>query len=149
MTARVEIVAALATLLDNFMAANPTLLRHRFTTRPPSLVTDLPCAYIDLRPETIHYDSAIRDRVMSPSIVFVDQLTDNQETLARFDLLVDTFTDYVDANPFNGKLLSGNAVWSDATWNDERETLGGDGQGAPAMAARFTFVNVLYKATRL
>ncbi len=144
MTARVEIVAGLLSMLDTFIAANPTLLRRRFKVRPPSLVTDLPCAYIDLRPETIHYDSAIRDRVMQPSIVFVDQLTDNGETMARFDTLVDTFTEFLDGHPY---LAAGNGVWSDGTWSDESETLGGD-PPAQAAAARFTFNDVLFKSGR-
>lgn len=145
MSARVEIVAGLLTLLDTFIAANPTLLRSRFKVRPPSLLVDLPTAYIDLRPETVHYDSSMRDRVMQPSIVFVDQLTDNGETMGRFDTLVDTFTDFLDGHPY---LASGNGVWSDGTWADESETLGGEGEGARAAAARFTFNDVLFKSGR-
>lgn len=146
MTARVEVVAGLLALLDAFIAANPTLLRRRFKSRPPSLVTDLPCAYIDLRPETVGYMNSMRDRVMSPSVVFVDQLTDNGETMARFDQLVDTFTDFLDDYPY---LAAANAVWSNGTWTDESETLGRpEDQTAPAAAARFTFNDVLYKSGR-
>ena len=148
MTARVEIIEGTLALLDAFIAANPTLLRRRFKSRPPSLVTDTPCAYIDLRPETVAYANSVRDRVMSPSVVFVDRLTDNGETMGRFDQLVDTFTDFVDAYPYL-VVARNNGVWSSGTWTDESETLGRpeDGQ-APAAAARFTFNDVLYKSPR-
>ncbi len=147
MTARVEVVTTILSMLDTFIAANPTLLRRRFKVRPPSLVTDLPCAYIDLRPYTVAYTASVRDIVMSPSIVFVDQLTDNGDTMERFDTLVDAFTEFLDGYPY---LAAGNAVWSNATWADEAETLGrpGDGQ-APAAAARVTFNDTLYKAPRV
>lgn len=146
MTARVEVVTRLQTILTAFEAANPTLLRRHFKVRPPSLVTDLPCAYIDLRPYTVAYMNSTRDIVMSPSIVFVDRLTDNGETMERFDILVDTFTEFLDDYPY---LAAGNAVWSNSTWVDESETLGRpeDGQ-APAAAARVTFNDVLYKSGR-
>lgn len=152
MGARVNLVAGMLDVLDQFIAANPTLLVRRFKVRPPTLVTDTPCAYIDLRPESIHYDNSIRDRVFSPSIVFVDRLTDNGETMDRFDTLIDAFTDFADNYPLLA-LVSGvrsNGVWSDATWADESETLGSsDGTTAPAAAARFTFNNVLYKEGRI
>jgi len=147
MGGRVDLVTGLVAILDSFIASNPTLLRRRFTVRPPSLVTDLPCAYIDLRPETIHYDSAMRDRVASPSIVFVDIVTDNGESMQRKDVLVDAFTEHLDLHPL---ILTGNGVWSDGTWSDERENLGRpEDNDAPALAVRFTFNDVLIKDQRI
>jgi hypothetical protein len=146
MNARTEVVAKMLSILAAFHAAHPTLLVRSFKVRPPSLVTDTPCAYIDLRPFTVHYDSSMRDLVLSPSIVFVDRLTDNGETMDRFDTLIDTFTEFLDAYPY---LAVGNAVWSNGTWTDEAENLGRpDGQEAPAAAARFTFNDALYKSGR-
>lgn len=157
MGARQDIIRGLLGLLDDYIAANPTLLRRRFKVRPPTLITDTPCAYIDLRPETVHYDSAIRDRVFQPSIVFVDRLTDNGETMDRFDALVDSFSDFIGTNQMPYAYLSltaagvrSNGVWSQGTWSDEQESLGSpDGSLAPAAAARFTFTDVLYKDSRL
>lgn len=147
MGGRVDLVTGLLAILDGFKAANQTLLRRRFTVRPPSLVTDLPCAYIDLRPETIHYDSAMRDRVASPSIVFVDQLTNNGETMQRMDVLADAFTEYLDNHPL---ILTGNGVWSDGTWSDESANLGRpEDNDAPLLALRFTFNDILIKDSRL
>lgn len=145
MTARTEIVAGLLSMLASFQASNPTLLRRSFRSRPPSLVTDLPCAYIDVIPETVSYDNSIRDRILSPSIVFVDRLSDNGEVTDRFLTLVDTFGEFLDHNPY---LASGNAVWSDGAWSTESATLGGDGDPPNATAARFTFTNVLFKSAR-
>lgn len=147
MAGRVDLVTGLLAILDAFIAANPTLLRRRFTVRPPSLVTDLPAAYIDLRPYTVHYDSAMRDLVASPSVVFVDRLTDNGETMQRMDSLIQAFTEHLDGYPY---LTSGNAVWSDGTWSDETENLGHpEDRDAPMLAARFTFTDVLIKDPRL
>lgn len=138
-------------MLNAFQAANPTLLRRVFRVRPPSLVTDTPCVYIDLRPEKIHYDNSIRDRVFSPSVVFVDRLTDNGETMDRFDVLIDAFVDHVDNYAhLTGTGTTLNNVWSDATVADESENLGNpDGTTAPAAAARFTFNDVLFKEGRI
>lgn len=147
MGARVDLITAILAMLDAFIAANPTLLRRRFKVRPPTLVTDLPCAYIDLRPEDVHYDNGVRDRTLRPSIVFVDQLTDNGETMDRFDVLIDTFTDHLDsyAHLFLGTGI--NNVWSNGSWTDESETLGGD-PPAPAAAARWSFEDILFKQGR-
>ena len=151
MGARQDLITGLLAVLDAFIAANPTLLRRRFKVRPPTLVTDTPCAYIDLRPETVHYDSGLRDRTFTPSIVFVDRLTENGETMDRFDVLIDAFADHLDNYPhLTGSGTTRNNVWSNGTWADESETLGStDGSTAPAAAARFTFTDVLYKEGRI
>lgn len=148
MSDRTDLVAGIYTMLEAFKAANPTLLRRNFTVRPPSLVTDLPCAYIDgVRPAKVHYDSAMRDQTFTASVVFVDQLTDNTETESRMDVLVDAMVEHLDNYPL---LIAGNGVWSDSTWGDEAENLGHpDGQDAPAAAVRLTFTDILIKHSRL
>jgi hypothetical protein len=155
--ATTDIIAGMLGLLDDYIAANPTLLRRRFNVRPPTLVTDLPCAYIDYATqatETIHFDAAMRDRTPSPSIVFVDRLTDNSEVETRFYTLIDSFTEFLNTNTnvyvklalTNGTRING--VWSDATWSQFLEQLGGD-PPAPAVAFRLTFNDVLFKESRL
>jgi len=146
MSPRVDLITGLLAMLDAFIAAHPDLLVRRFKVRPPSLVTDTPCAYIDLRPETVHYDSGLRDRFFTPSIVFVDRLTDNGETMARFDVLIDAFTDHLDNYPH---IVAGTS-WSGGTWADESENLGRpDGEDAPAAAARWTFEPINFKEGRI
>ena len=145
MGARVDLITALLSMLDAFIAANPTLLRRRFAVRPPSLVTDLPCAYIDLRPEDVHWSNSVRDRVLRPSIVFVDQITDNAEVMQRMDTLVDAFTDFLDgyAHLFVGTGI--NNVWSNGSWNDESVDIS---VNVPAEAVRWSFADVLSKQGR-
>lgn len=146
MTARVDLVSGLLAMLGDFHTAHPDLLARYFKVRPPSLVTDTPCAYIDLRPETVHYDSGLRDRFFTPSIVFVDRLTDNGETMSRFDTLIDAFTDHLDNYPH----IAVGTSWSGGTWNDESENLGRpDGDDAPAAAARWTFDPINFKEGRI
>jgi hypothetical protein len=142
---RVDLVAGIGTMMTAFIAAHPDLLKRHFRSRPPSLVTDLPCSFLDLRPETVHYDSGLRDRLFTPSIVFVDRLTDNGETTDRLDALVDAFTDHLD----NYAHIVAGTSWSGGTWTDEQETLGGEGEGAPAAAARWTFEPINFKEGRI
>ena len=144
-------------MLDDFITARPDLLKRRFSVRPETLVTDLPCAYIDLQTSTVHYDSGIRDQIFQPSIVFVDRLADNEQSSDAFDLLVDTFTDFMATNNMTYAYLTktaagvrSNGVWSRGTWTDEQQNFGSpDGSVAPAVAARLTFNDVLVKDGRL
>lgn len=145
MGARTDLITATLAMLDAFIAANPTLLRRRFKVRPPSLVTDLPCAYIDLRPEQVHYYNGVRDRILSPSIVFVDQLADNSETMTRFDSLIDAFTDHLDSYSHLYLGTGLNNVWSRGTWSDEAVEITTE---QPAQAARWSFEDILFKEGR-
>lgn len=149
MGARTDLTTGLLTMLNAFQAANPTLLRHVFRTRPPTLVTDTPCVYIDLRPENITYDNSIRDRILSPSVVFVDRFTDSGELSDRLDVLVDAFIDHLDNYAhLTGTGTTLNNVWSKATIAQEAEQFGGD-PPAYAAATRVTLNDVLYKEGRL
>jgi len=145
-TERSDLVNGLLAMLDAFIAANQTLLVRRFKVRPPSLVTDTPCAYIDLRPASVSYDSARRITQFTPSIVFVDRLTDNGETMDRFDRLIDAFQDHLALYPH---IVAGTA-WSTGTWADESETLGDpEGRTVPAAAARWTFGPITFDVPRI
>jgi len=132
---RTDIIAGVEALVQTFISANPSLLRRVFTVRPPSLVTDLPCAFMDVAPGTIHYDSALREWIFPVGIVFVDRLTDNEETDTRSDVLMDAFMDLMDLNPH---VVAG-TWWSDAEWTSDPQTLGGEPPGAPASGIRLTF----------
>lgn len=132
-TFRVDLIAGMLSMVDAFMATNPTLLRHRYKVKPASFTTDLPCAYIDLRPEAITFANGLRDRVISPSVVIVDELTDNGETMGRFDVLVDALVDHFTGYPH---LVAG-TVWDRMSVADEAQ-----GTNNQYAGARFTFENV-------
>lgn len=132
---RTDVVAGVSALLDTFSATNPSLLVRHFTVRPPSLVTDLPCAFMDIGGGTIHYDNSLREWIFPVGIVFVDRLTDNEETDTRGDVLADAFMDLMDATPH---VVAG-TWWSDATWTSDPQTLGGDGDPQNLAGYRLTF----------
>jgi hypothetical protein len=91
--------------------------------------------------QSIHYDSSLRDSVFSASVVFVVRPTDNSETSAVLDTIVDAFTDFVDAY---AHIVAG-TVWSNGSWNDEAVPLS---DGASAAGARFTFADITFKNGR-
>lgn len=131
MSFRADLVTGVGTMMTAFIAANPTLLIRHFTSRPESLVTELPCSYLDLRPESYHYDASTRERIMSASIVFVQRLTSNAETTDRGDALVDAFTEFADGYPH---IITG-SWWSDASWTDESVDISTD---VPTFAMRWS-----------
>lgn len=98
-TFTVDVVAGLLTILDAFKTANPTLLRHTFAAQPPHFNTDLPCAFVGPRAETALHDQGTRTRTMTPSMTFVDRITDNTETIGRMDVIQDKFADHLTTYP--------------------------------------------------
>ena len=134
-TFRSDIAGGLHTILTGFAAANPTLLRRAFRARPASWTTDTPCAWVETRNETVTHDSGLRMRAMTPSVVVVDRLTDNIETMDRMDDLVDALLDYLTANPH----IASNTVWDQLTITDETDQLP---DGSWITAVRFSFGNV-------
>ena len=133
-TFRSDIAGGLLTILQGFQTANPTLVRSTSRARPPSYNIDLPTAFIETRPETVAHANGIRTRVMSPSVTFVDRLTDNVETMDRMDDLVDAALDYFTANPH----ITPNTVWDALTIADGLE----DDGGSRFQAVTFTFGNI-------
>ena len=107
-TVRVDLRAALVTILGAYTAANPTQLRRTFVTKPSSGVTDTPYAYVDLGAEDTSFDSGLRDRRYAPGFVIVDDLSDNAEAIARMDLIVDGLVEHVTTYPH---LIAGSS-WS-------------------------------------
>lgn len=138
---RQDLVAGIGTMMTAFISAQPTLLKRHFRTRPTSAVTDWPCSWLDLRPEDVHYDSAMRDRTFSPSIVFVAGAADNDQMMTLLDSIVDAFTDHLDSYPH---LLTGSA-WSEGSWSEESVPLSDD---TAASAVRWTFSPILSKRGR-
>jgi hypothetical protein len=134
-TFRSDIAGGLHTILLAFVAANPTLLRRAFRARPASWTTDLPAAWVEVRNEAITHDAGVRTRTMQPTVLVVDRLTDNTETMDRMDDLVDALLDHFTANPH----ITPNTVWDQLAISDETEQLT---DGSWVSAVRFTFGNV-------
>jgi hypothetical protein len=132
-TFRVDVVSGMTAMITAFIAAHPTVIVRHFRSMPASTNTDLPCTWLDLRPEVIDHESGLRHRTMSPSIVAMFSLGDNQETTdlqdAAVDLLVDHFTSYPH--------IVAATVWDAMTVSDER--LPGD---TSVSLVRFTFDNI-------
>lgn len=138
---RQDLVSGVTTMMAAFIAAQPTLLKRHFRARPTTAVTDWPCSWLDLRPESVSYDSAMRDREFSPSIVFVAGPGDNDQMMTVLDSIVDAFTDHLDAYPH---ILTGSA-WSEGTWSEESIPLGDD---TSTPGVRWTFAPILSKRGR-
>ena len=135
-TFRADVVAAVVTSLDVFIAANPTLLRRSELARPPSVIGDLPLAFIDGRNERIHWDSQTMDRVMSLEVVVVWPLYDNVETVRLADTLVDQLIDHFN---LNSRHFVNDSSWVDMTVADEDYRVETDQETRHFYAVRFTF----------
>jgi len=132
-TFRADVVAGMTTMMQAFIAANPTLVRRHFRVLPESFTTDIPCSYLDLRPEQISHDSGLRQRLMSPSIVVIFDAADNGEVIDAMDTTTDLLVDWFTSYPH---IVSG-TVWDAMTVADESvpNNLG-------MVAVRFTFGNI-------
>jgi len=131
-TFRVDLVAGVTAMMNAYIAANPTKLLLHYRSLPAQF-QDLPCSYLDVRPETVSHANGLRDRVTTPSIVVVTRLTDNGETTDIHDILVDSLLDWFTAYPH---IVTG-TVWSDMTIADE--AVGTDNQ---FVGTRFSFGNI-------
>lgn len=134
-TFRGDIADGLKTLLDSFKTANPTLLRSTFLAHPPSLNVDLPAGWVETRNESVAHVAGIRTRTMSPTVVVADRLTDNAETMARMDDLVDALLDHFTTTPH---IVAG-TIWDSLTISDELDQLP---DGSWMQQVRFAFGNV-------
>lgn len=137
-TFRQDLTAAIVTAIDAFIAANPTLLRRSERGRPPSVMGDLPLAFVDGRNERIHFDAQTMDRVMTVSVVVVSQMADNIETLVRHDVITDALIDHFNASYIH---LVPNSSWTDLNISDEDYPVDSDdGTTRHFFATRLTFV---------
>jgi len=133
-TFRADLVTGVTTMMTAFIAAHPTVIKRHFRSHPPSFDTDLPCTYLDLRPEAISHVAGLRERVMSPAVVAVFRLTDNHETTDAQDVAVDLLVDHFTSYPH---IVTG-TVWDQLTVSDETIP---DDQSRFA-GVRFTFGNI-------
>jgi Trk K+ transport system NAD-binding subunit len=114
-TFRNDIVDGIMTVLNAYIAANPTRLVRAYRSKPLNVAAgDLPSVYVDVRNEDIRHSEGTRTRVMSPSVVVVDRATDNIETGDRMDPLIDGLVDAFTATP---QLMTG-TVWDRMTIRD-------------------------------
>lgn len=126
-TARADFVAGVATMMDAYIAANPTMLKRHYRSLPAQF-QDLPATYHDIVGEEVSHSQGLRDRVMSSAIVLVTRLTDNTETTDLHSILVDSLLDWFTDHP---SIVLG-TVWSRMSISEE--AAGGDNQ---FLATRF------------
>lgn len=139
-TFRADVVAGMTTMMQAFIATNPTVIRRHFRMLPVTVITDLPCSYLDLRPESIQHVDGLRYRVMSPSVVVVFDNGENGETIDAMDTTVDLLVDHFTAYPH---IVAG-TVWDAMTVAEEplANNLG-------MVALRFTFSNISIREGRV
>jgi hypothetical protein len=144
-TFRADITSGLVTILDAFISANPTLLRRSERARPPSIVGDLPVAFVDGRDEDITHDAGVRTRTMAPSVLVVSALADNVETVVSHDTLVDKLVDHFTTYPH----ITNTTIWDRMRVTDEDYPVeSADGTVRHFYATRFTFGNVSIREGR-
>lgn len=129
-TFRADLVAGMKTMLDDYQALHGDLLRSTWRTRPPSFDVDLPAAWVGRASEQVAFRGQLRERLTGPQVFVVDRLTDNDETLHRFDTLIDGLLEHFSTYAH----LVENTVWDRMTIEDDFE----DG----FWLVRFTFLNV-------
>lgn len=132
-TFRADIGDGIYTVLAAFAAANPSMLVRAYRARPSGL-TDLPCAWVDGRPEDVTHSQGTRTRIMVPSVLVVRAQSDNVETAQAFDRLVDALLDAFTAVP---QFATG-TIWDRVAVADEEIVVG----EYLLPAVRFTFGNV-------
>ena len=137
-TFRQDLTAAVVASIDAFIVANPTLLRRSERGRPPSVMGDLPLAFVDGRNEAIHFDAQTMDRVMTIAVVVVSPIGDNIETLVRHDVITDALIDHFNQQSIH---FVPNSSWTDLNVSDEDYPVDSDdGTTRHFFATRLTFV---------
>jgi hypothetical protein len=118
---RRKCVVGINTVLTDFVAANPTLVRSVRKSRPKSLTnTDLPCVWLGVRREVVTHGSQIRQTTLTVPVSVAVPVPDNAEA----ELLLDDILDGLrDAFTLNYHAASGFAISAqeDADEADEPE----------------------------
>jgi hypothetical protein len=153
-TFRQDVVAGLLDILTSFRNTNPAMLRRVEAVEPPSVVGDLPLAFISGRTERVTHDSGIRQRVMTPAVIVVSQMAANEETVTSHDVLVDALLDHFTSYPHVIPATSANAprgdIWDEMTIDDEDYPVASaDGTIRHFYATRFTFGNLSIQEGRV
>lgn len=133
-TFRTDTSEGIYTVLAAYAVAHPDQLVRAYRARPTNIAQDLPCAFVDTFPEAVSHDSGTRTRIAQPSVVVVHAYTDNEQTAAAFDVLVDGLLDAFTAQP---SFMAG-TIWDKCSIDDFEEVVG----EALFPAVRFTFTNV-------
>lgn len=133
-TFRSDITTGVRTMMDAFIASNPTALRRHEDAKPTTFALDTPLSYLSTVPETITHTQGTRERLASPSVTVVAEAA-VLSTLV--DLLIDHFTAYP-------HIVTG-TIWDRMTVEDDREEIG-DGASLPSV--RFTFSNLSIREGR-
>ena len=94
-TRRAEFRTALAGILEDFRAANPTLLRQTYRARPATF--NPPMAYVGgiNEPTISHQFGGQRQRIQTSSLVLVQGVYENAETSDKLDVLADALITYL------------------------------------------------------
>ncbi len=134
---RQQTVTGILAVLTAFQSANPTTLSGIYAARPKSVTNaDLPCAYIESRPETIIHPHDIRTRTLSVPVVLQDWIPDNFAALLRMDALIDGL---VDAFTLNYHAAGGYSI----TVETDTSPLVQEEQGSPTYNEVITISSVI------
>lgn len=143
-TFRADTRAGLYTALVAFRTAQPSRLSEVYRVRPAHYNVPMPLAWVDLLSESASHTSGTRERVLSPSVVFMGEPIENDEQVTAWDALVDLaadhFTDYAH--------ISANTIWDRWVITDETEEVESAGQVRLFPIVRFTFQNVSIREGR-
>lgn len=100
-TFRSDLVAGIGTMMNAYIAANPTLLRRHYDENPTTSSTDTPYSYLDsLRSEPVTFDNSLRERIITAEIVVLQRWTDNAETSDRTDTLEDSLLSFISGSTY-------------------------------------------------
>ena len=110
--------------------------------RPSHFSRPMPFAYMDILAESATHTAGTRERVFSPSFVFVFDPDLETDTI---DEVVDEFADYLTAHPH----IVANTIWDAWTVTEEAEEVQSDnGSIRTFPAVRFTLGNVSIREGR-
>ncbi len=145
-TFRADTRAGMYAAIVAMKAAHPTVLREVRRIRPSHYNTPLPLAWVDILSESASHSAGTRERVLSPSIVFMGAPIDNDEQATDWDALVDLAADWFTDRP----QFAAVSIWDRWTVADESEEV----QTAPDQTrtfpiVRFTFTNVSLREGRI
>jgi hypothetical protein len=134
MTARVDLRSYGYALLQTFQAANPALIAAVHPKRPSHFNNPKPLGFMDILIESATHTQGTRERVMSPSFVFVFDPTLSVDTS---DEVVDTFADFLTDNPH----IVPNTIWDRWEVTEDSEEVESE-QGTRILpSVRFTLPN--------
>lgn len=141
-TARRDLRSYGYSLLQAFQAADTGRVAEVFARRPSHFNRPMPVGYMDILVETATHTSGTRERVFSPSFVFV---FDPNLSTDAIDEMVDEFGDYLTDNPH----IVPNTVWDQWSVNEEGEEVESETASVRIFpAVRFTLGNVSVREGR-